>query len=200
MASRKIKRVLEAPQGLVYIPNFLTVAEEEALLARFQQLEFYDFVLQGQAAKRKVHHFGYRYEFYSQHVEAIEEFPDWLREIRDRAAPFAGLKSESLEQALVAKYDPGAGIGWHRDAPAFGPTVVGVSIASNDIMRFRRTMADAFEHYKQPLERRSLYVLSGPARSVWQHSLAPVKEQRFSLTLRTVKERYRPTESRTQTA
>ena len=126
MPNRKILRIKEPPQGLVYVKDFLTEEEEKRLIEFFANLEFYDFVLQGQAAKRKVHHFGYRYEFYSQHVEPIEEFPDWLKEIRDRAATFAGLKSQTLEQALIAKYVPGAGIGWHRDAPAFGPTVVGV--------------------------------------------------------------------------
>ncbi len=192
MAIRRRKRILEPPQGLVYVPDFISATEELQLLKNFEEMEFYDFVLQGQAAKRKVHHFGFRYEFYSQNVEQIEEFPTWLKEIRDRAAPFAGLKSESIEQALVAKYDAGAGIGWHRDAPAFGPTVVGISLATDDVMRFRRTLSDSFEHYKQPLARRSLYILSGPARSIWQHSLAPVKELRYSITFRTVKERYRP--------
>jgi DNA oxidative demethylase len=192
MATRRIKRIQEPPQGLVYVPDFISATEELQLIKTFEEMEFYDFVLQGQPAKRKVHHFGFRYEFYSQHVEPIEEFPGWLKEIRDRAAPFAGLKADTIEQALVAKYDSGAGIGWHRDAPAFGATVVGISFAADDVMRFRRTLADSFEHYKQPLARRSLYILSGPARSVWQHSVAPVKELRYSITLRTVKERYRP--------
>lgn len=192
MAIRRIKRILEPPQGLVYVPDFISETEERHLIKNFEELEFYDFVLQGQAAKRKVHHFGFRYEFYSQNVEQIDEFPNWLKEIRDRAAPFAGLKSERIEQALIAKYDAGAGIGWHRDAPAFGPTVVGISLATDDVMRFRRTLEVSFEHYKQPLARRSLYVLSGPARFVWQHSMAPVKELRYSITFRTVKDRYRP--------
>lgn len=61
-----------------------------------------------------------------------------------------------MEQALVNMYVPGAGIGWHRDAPPFGPTVVGISLASEEVMRFRRQVGNHFEMYKQPLERRSL--------------------------------------------
>lgn len=189
---RAIKRTLESPQGLVYIPDFISEQEESLLIEKFESLTFYDFVLQGQAAKRKVHHFGFRYEFYSQHVEAIEGFPDWLCELRNRAAPFAGLNAATIDQALVAFYAPGAGIGWHRDAPAFGNTVIGISLASDDVMRFRQTLEYDFEHYKQPLARRSLYILSGPSRSQWQHSLAPAKKKRYSITFRTVKERYRP--------
>ena len=191
MATRKLIRVSEPPQGLVYVPDFISVDEETDLLNIFSELEFKDFVLQGQAAKRKVYYYGYRYEFYTQHVQPSEEFPDWLKALRERAAPLAGLKAEEMEQALIGHYAPGAGIGWHRDAPAFGPTVVGISLASDDVMRFRKTLENSIEHYKQPLAKRSLYVLSGPARSLWQHSVAPVKETRYSITLRTVKERFR---------
>lgn len=191
MATRKLKRVEEPPQGLVYVPDFISLDEETDLLNIMRELEFKDFVLQGQAAKRKVYYYGYRYEFHTQHVQPSEEFPDWLKSIRDRAAPFAGLKPEQIEQALIGFYAPGAGIGWHRDAPAFGPTVIGISLASDDVMRFRKTLHNSLEHFKQPLARRSLYVLSGPARALWQHSVAPVKDTRYSITLRTVKDRFK---------
>jgi alkylated DNA repair dioxygenase AlkB len=88
-------------------------------------------------------------------------------------------------------YTTGAGIGWHRDAPAFGPTVVGISLGSEEVMRFRRQVGDHFEMYKQPLERRSIYVLGGSSRSYWQHSLPPAKQLRYSITFRTVKEKYK---------
>ena len=44
----------------------------------------------------------------------------------------------SLTAALVTEYAPGAVIGWHRDAPQYGPVVIGVSLASACRMRMRR--------------------------------------------------------------
>lgn len=191
MSPRKVVRITEPPNGLIYVPDFITEQEEAELLSRFGEIEFYDFVLQGVAAKRKVRHYGYSYEFYSPAVDPADPFPEWLISLRDRAAPIANLHPFQLAQALLAKYDPGAGIGWHRDAPAFGPTVVGISFGASETMRFRREFEDHFEMYKHELARRSLYVLSGAARAVWQHSLPPVQTQRYSITFRTVKENYR---------
>jgi alkylated DNA repair dioxygenase AlkB len=33
---------------------------------------------------------------------------------------------------------------------------------------------------------RSAYLLSGPARNIWEHSIAPLDEHRYSITLRTL--------------
>lgn len=191
MPKRKVERVDLAPAGLFYFLNFLSTQEEEELLITIEKLDYYDFVLQGVAAKRKVRHYGFSYEFYSPSVQRIDDFPLWLNILRVKAAPLAGMESAELEQALIARYTPGAGIGWHRDAPAFGPVVLGISLASDDAMRFRRLKDDVYQMYKQPLSRGSLYVLSGAARSVWQHSLAPAKQLRYSITFRTVREQYR---------
>ena len=191
MPTRKILRTTIAPKGLLYFPEIVSREEEDALLQRFADLPYQDFVLHGVAAKRKVKRYGYTYEFYAPLVEKEEPFPAWLEALRDRAAAIANLNPRLLEQALVAKYDPGAGIGWHRDAPAFGPTVLGISFGTDDVMRFRKTHKDHFEHFRQPLERRSLYVIGGEARSVWQHSLAPAEQLRYSITFRTVNTKYK---------
>lgn len=90
--SRKIVRTTTPPAGLSYFPNFLSGDEEEAFLEILKSLEYYDFVLQGYVAKRKVKHYGFAYEFYSESVKATEPFPDWLATLRDRAAPLAGLQ------------------------------------------------------------------------------------------------------------
>ena len=37
-------------------------------------------------------------------------------------------------------------------------------------------------------EPRSAYLLSGPARSVWEHSIPPVGEPRYSVTFRNLRE------------
>lgn len=189
--ARKVIRTTTPPSGLSYVPDFITEEEERLLIPILAALPYYDFVLQGVVAKRKVIHFGFGYQFYAQKVERKDPFPAWLAELRDRVAPIAGLDPNVIEQALVNKYDPGAGIGWHRDAPPFGPTVIGISIGTDEVMRFRRQVGDNFEMYKQPLARRSLYVLSGSSRAYWQHSLPAAKELRYSITFRTVKEKFK---------
>ncbi len=188
---RKVHRIAVPPDGLSYFPDFLSETEETEIIETLANLNFDDVLFQGFLAKRKMKKYGYGYEFKQPEANLEEPFPDWLMMLRDRAAHLAGLEPEDVEQSLVAWYPPGAGIGWHRDAPAFGPTVMGISFASNDLMRFRREADGGIELYKQPVARRSLYVMTGPARSVWQHSLAPAKALRYSITFRTVRSQYR---------
>lgn len=192
MPARKVVKTETPPDGLIYVPEFLCVDDEQRLLETFDGLEFKNVVMHGVTAKRFVAHFGYDYGYDSWEVQIQPAtFPAWLADLRDRAAGLGNIEPAKIEQALVAKYPAGAGIGWHRDAPPFGPTVIGISIGSEEIMRFRRVVGDHFEMYKQPLARRSLYVLSKAARSSWQHSLPPAGATRYSITFRTVRDKYR---------
>jgi len=43
----------------------------------------------------------------------------------------------------------------------------------------------------QTIEPRSIYVLSGEARTVWEHSIPPLDKLRYSLTFRTLSEDFR---------
>ena len=54
-------------------------------------------------------------------------------------------------------------------------------------MRFRRGQARARETAELTLEPRSAYVLSGPARTQWQHQIPPVTQERWSMTFRTLR-------------
>jgi alkylated DNA repair dioxygenase AlkB len=52
-------------------------------------------------------------------------------------------------------------------------------------MRFQRRAAGGERRvHEEALPRRSGYVLAGAARWVWQHSIPPVKELRYSVTYR----------------
>ena len=86
-----------------------------------------------------------------------------------------------MADLLVTRYPPGAGIGWHRDAPQFGE-VSGVSLLTACRMRFRRGRPRAWETAELTLEPRSAYLLSGPARARWQHRIPPVTQERWSIT------------------
>ena len=106
--------------------------------------------------------------------------------MRARAADFAGLAADALEHALLIKYDEDAGLGWHRDRPVFGD-VIGISLLSPAPLRFRRKTGAKWERFTLPAEPRSIYLLRGPARSEWEHSLTPVAALRYSITFRTLK-------------
>jgi alkylated DNA repair dioxygenase AlkB len=51
----------------------------------------------------------------------------------------------------------------------------------------RRRVEDGFERASMTLEPRSAYLLSGPARSAWEHSIPPVDAHRYSITFRNFK-------------
>ena len=184
----RAETVVERPEGLDYRSDFVSEEEERALLATIDAIEFREFAMRGQTARRTVRHYGYDYDYENYgRVVPSEPLPDSLVWLRDRCAELAGLPSEELVQALVSRYPPGAPIGWHRDAPMFGSKVVGVSLASASRMRFQRTVGGIRHVYELELPPRSAYVLSEKARTAWQHSIPPVKELRYSITFRTLR-------------
>jgi alkylated DNA repair dioxygenase AlkB len=180
------ERQLE-PSGLVYQPDFLTEAEERQVLDVLEAMEFHTITMHGQTARRTVRHFGLDYGYESWKLEPTEPLPRELGWLQRRAGALAGLDPEDFAQILVSRYPPGATIGWHRDAPMFGPKVVGISLATACRMRFQRGKGDARQVAEINLEPRSAYVLAGAARFAWQHSIPPTKALRYSITFRTLK-------------
>ena len=179
----------ERPEGLIYVPDFLTEAEEGELLVHVRAAAFEEIRMHGQVARRRTAHFGWLYGYESWKVEPGPAIPDYLLPLRARCAQLMEESPDNLVEALVSEYPPGATIGWHRDAPMFGPKVVGVSLLGTCRMRFQRGK-DAERHtYAVELAPRSAYVLAGEARSAWQHSIPAVKEPRYSVTFRTLRGR-----------
>ncbi len=112
--------------------------------------------------------------------------PAWLLPLRERAAAFAGIAPPGLQQVLLSEYSPGAGIGWHRDKAVFGE-VVGISLVSPCVFRLRRKSGSGWERASIVAEPRSAYLLRGPARSEWEHSIPAVDSLRYSITFRNVR-------------
>jgi alkylated DNA repair protein (DNA oxidative demethylase) len=174
--------------GLATMSNFITAAEEQALIAAIDTVNLSPFRFQGWTGKRLTASFGWIYDFDAGCLRQGELIPDWLLPFRDRAADFAGLPPVDLVQALLIRYDAGAGIGWHKDRPHF-EHVVGLSLGSPTTMRFRRRRGDRFERTSVPLERRGAYHLSGEARHEWEHSIAELGQTRWSVTFRSRRNR-----------
>ena len=184
----RVRDVEERPDGLVYRPDFVTEEEERDLLRVLEGLDFREVKMRGQTARRTVAHFGYDYDYESWALARAEPLPTALSWLRDRAAEFAEVAAEDLAEILISRYPPGATIGWHRDAPMFGPKIVGVSLGSSCRMRFERRLGDVRRVYALELAPRSVYLLDGKARSAWRHSIPATKNLRYSITFRTVRE------------
>jgi DNA oxidative demethylase len=101
------------------------------------------------------------------------------------AAALAAVAPEDIVHVLAARYDPGAGIGWHKDRSVF-EKVVGISLGSPAVLRFRQRDGSSFKRFSLPVEPRSAYLLSGEARHEWEHRIVPGEELRFSITFRSL--------------
>lgn len=178
------------PHGLRYRRDFVTPAEEQALLEEFGRLPFKEFLFQGFVAKRRVVSYGYRYSFESFRLSPAEPIPAFLEELRARAAAWAGCEAEDFAAALLTEYPASAGIGWHKDVPPFG-LVVGISLRGFCQMKFRKGAPRQRLFFTLPLEERSAYLLSGEAREAWEHHIALTRMPRYSITFRTLKPDFR---------
>src|SRR6185369_3243486 len=152
------------------------------------QLPFKEFEFQGFLGRRRVVSFGWRYDFSMRELRKADEIPDFLLHLGVTATEFAGLDVSRFQQVLVTEYSPGAGIGWHKDRPEF-EQVVGVSLLSPCLFRLRRKRGNGWERASIELQPRSAYLLSGSARTDWQHSIPPVDKLRYSVTFRSFRRR-----------
>ena len=184
--------LFEAPliAGLRYQDDVITQSEERVLLERLQALELSPFRFHGWLGNRKTQSFGWRYDFDDASFSPSEPIPEWLQPIRERAAAFAGINPDDFVHVLLARYDPGAGIGWHRDRDVFD-LVVGLSLNTPATLRFRRRVTSGFRRADIELAQRSAYLLSGEARWDWEHRITPGDQLRFSITFRTLSDKGR---------
>jgi alkylated DNA repair dioxygenase AlkB len=174
------------PQGLEYRAELVSREEEAELLKEFRELDFREYEFHGYFGKRRVVSFGLRYDPNESTVRSTGDIPSFLLTLRQKAADFARLAPSELQQALVTEYTPGAAIGWHRDRPAYCD-VIGISFSSSCRFRFRRQRGSGWERASLILEPRSVYLLRGPARTEWQHSIPPAERLRYSVTFRSMR-------------
>jgi alkylated DNA repair dioxygenase AlkB len=177
-----------APEGFRYERECISEDDERALAGHIAALPLEGFKFQGFVAKRRVIYFGWRYDFDRSRFEETQAIPEFLLPLRARAAQFANLAPDDLAHALVTEYAPGTQIGWHKDRPVF-EDVIGISLLSACTFRFRRQSGAKWERYAVTAEPRSIYLLRGPVRWVWEHSIPAVETLRYSITFRTLRQR-----------
>jgi alkylated DNA repair dioxygenase AlkB len=173
------------PEGFRYQPDLLTAEEEARLADELTRLPFEPFDFHGHLAHRHVVGFGYRYDYASRTVRTADPIPDFLEPLRRKIGAFAGLPPDAFVQVLINAYRPGAGSGWHRDKPHF-EEVVGVSLLAPCAFRFRKKIGEHWKRMSVPVEPRSAYLMTGPSRHLWEHSIPPHNQQRYSITMRTL--------------
>jgi alkylated DNA repair dioxygenase AlkB len=187
----------DTPEGFDYREDFIGAADEAALLDEIGRVAFSDFEMRGVIARRRVAFFGASYD---EGDVATQPIPGFLRPLTERAASWAGVPPDAFAMALINQYPAGAPIGWHRDAPRYD-IVVGVSLLSACRMRFRpyvspaaqaRSQSDATSQRRTAtheimLMPRAAYVMTGDARSDYEHSIPPVAALRYSITFRTLR-------------
>jgi alkylated DNA repair dioxygenase AlkB len=174
------------PAGLRYQPGFVAEAAETELISRIAELPLQPFQFGAFEGKRRVASFGYRYDYALQRLAEADPIPAWLARIARSVESFGDLPAESVRQILCTEYDIGVGIGWHRDKPHFDK-IFGLSLGASCKLRFRRAAGDRWERFTVNAEPRSLYLMEGEARRVWEHSIPAVEQRRYSITFRTMR-------------
>ena len=172
--------------GLRLVPEAVTPAEEQRLAAHIDAAPLAPFEFGQWRGKRLTAHYGSAYDFARGRLGDAPPLPGWLLALREQLAPLADMNPAALEAALLIRYDPAAGIGWHRDRPQYGE-VLGLSLGSPRTLRLRRRTGAGFERRHLPLPPRSLYRLSGEVRWEWEHSIVPTEVTRWSITFRTLR-------------
>lgn len=180
------------PPGTTHLPSFIGADEEERLVRALDAGEW------SGELRRRVQHFGYRYDYRARMVTPdayIGDLPDWV-------SPLCGrLEAETAyggppDQVIANEYLPGQGISAHVDCvPCFSNRIASLSLLSPCEMIFRNGKTG--EKLSTILEPRSLLILSGAARYEWTHEIPARKSdrvngerqlrgRRISLTFRTV--------------
>ena len=174
----------EAPEGLQYAPGFVSPALERELINHVSALPLKPFQFGAYEGKRRVASFGFRYDYTLRRLQEAEPLPRWLGPLIGMVEAYGGGFTR-IAQVLCTEYDVGVGIGWHRDKPHFD-RIFGLSLGAPCKFRFRRPIGSKWQRYTLEAEPRSLYVMSGEARQIWEHSIPAVEAPRYSITFRTM--------------
>ncbi len=175
------------PEGFKYQSEVVSPHDEATLLEQVKALPFKDFEFHGYTGKRRVVSFGWQYDFNDSDLQKTDDMPPFLLSLRETAAAFAGMDASRLQHVLVTEYGPGAAIGWHRDKAVFGE-VIGISLLSPCVFRLRRKSGATWDRVAITAEPRSAYLLSGEARTEWEHSIPAVDALRYSVTYRNLRD------------
>ena len=183
------------PPGLKLAHEIVTPEEETQLIGLIEASGLthkrYD-----QDNPRSSTSYGWTYDFQNDTFVPCEPLPEGFRSICKIAGAFGGVDPDDLSECLLNRYGPGAIIQPHLDKPVW-EHVIGISLGAPATMQFRKQAQDGYEQVSIELPPRSIYLLSRDARHVFQHSLLPLEQTRWSITFRSYSEEGRRLRDRT---
>lgn len=158
----------QSVSGLLYLREFISKEEERTLLE----------VVNNQCwltdLKRRVQHYGYKYDYRSRTVRSemyLGPLPVWIQELASRLVEL-GISESMPDQVIINEYEPGQGIANHVDCePCFGDTVISLSLSSICVMTLIKLTTK--EKVELVLEPRSIVVIRGESRYQWTHGIVP---------------------------
>ena len=175
------------PEGLRYVADFVSPAVEQKLIAQIAALPLQPFQFGPYEGKRRVASFGFRYDYTLRRLQQADPIPEWLASVIADVEAFGGSQTR-IQQILCTEYLTGVGIGWHRDKPHFDQ-IFGLSLGSPCKFRFRRRAGEKWDRFTLDALPRSIYMMAGPSRLEWEHSIPAVEAPRYSITFRTMLEK-----------
>jgi alkylated DNA repair dioxygenase AlkB len=154
---------IAAIPGFSLTPDYVTEKEERTLLAHLDPGPWQS------DWRRRIQQYGLGYGETGR-PSWLRDFPAWLTDLAARVARDA--QFERLpENCVINEYIPPQGIAPHKDYPAFGPSIACVSLGSQITLDFIK--ADRSVRIPVHVPARSLWVITGEARSQWLHGIAP---------------------------
>lgn len=197
----KVQTNFHGIPGLFYVEDFLSAEEHDNIISLLynEQKDWwvYEEVSNGETMKRRNQQYGWKYNYATQDIaKADHEQPKWVDPFGERLKSL-GIIQKMPEQMIINEYLPGQGITPHTDkVHCFGDYVAAVNLGSGIVMNFtpRNKREEVVEVYVRP---RSVYVMTGPARFDYLHSIQSRemdvvngrtirRKKRVSVTLRTV--------------
>lgn len=187
------RRLVEC--GVTFTPAFLSTDESTDLLSQIDAKPWMNDL------KRRVQHYGWRYDYSSRVVTEemkTEPLPSFILKIAHELQE-RGWFASIPDQVIINEYEPGQGIAPHIDRDCFGPSVATLSLGDRWPMQFipyGRT-AGAADTEEVFLDVGSMLVLRGDARTKWMHGIVKrrsdghgrakrQRRRRVSVTFRTV--------------
>jgi alkylated DNA repair dioxygenase AlkB len=169
------------PEGLRYAGDFVSPETEQRLISEIRGLPLEPFQFGQFEGKRRVASFGFRYDSPCGSYRGPNQSQlGWTAKVEAFGGP-----ATQIRQVLCTEYDVGVGIGWHRDKPHF-EWIFGLSLGSACKFRFRKSAGNSWDRFTLDAEPRSLYMMSGASRRIWEHSIPAVASPRYSITFRTM--------------
>uniref|UniRef100_A0A7S1IC66 Alpha-ketoglutarate-dependent dioxygenase AlkB-like domain-containing protein n=1 Tax=Eutreptiella gymnastica TaxID=73025 RepID=A0A7S1IC66_9EUGL len=179
---------VEAPEGLKFIPNYISESEEQSLLQLAR-----GWTWDQEVSTRQTAQFGFHYEYKTQNIREGRPWPGEIDRLKTKLVEDK-IFQKTPDEMIATKLTPPQGFGAHIDhTKHFGPTIVNLGMYS-DINVILIDWENRRYHVLRS-ERRSLIVLEGDARYKYAHAIMGGLEDewkhhiyarglRISLTLR----------------